>query len=58
MSCREAAAKSRTGPSVKNTENIVPAACTVCGTPAAVSAWLTVVPGAAWNRLEISRSVA
>ena len=34
-SCAEAPAKSRhRRPSVKNTENMVPAACTTCGTPA------------------------
>ena len=38
MSCAEASAKSRTGRSVKNTENMVPVAWTTCGTPAAVSA--------------------
>ena len=32
----EASAKSRTGRSVKNTENMVPVAWTTCGTPAAV----------------------
>ena len=37
-SVREASSKSRTGPSVKNTENIVPADWTTCGTPASVSA--------------------
>ncbi len=34
----EASAKSRTGWSVKNTENMVPVDWTTCGTPAAVSA--------------------
>ncbi len=45
---RWAAAKSRTGPSVKKTENMVPADCTQCGTPASdsasVAASLIVVP--------------
>ncbi len=37
-SVREASSKSRTGWSVKNTENMVPVDWTTCGTPAAVSA--------------------
>jgi hypothetical protein len=35
---REASVKSRTGPSARKTENIVPVDCTVWATPAAVSA--------------------
>ena len=37
-SVRDAASKSRTSPSAKNTENIVPADCTVWATPASDSA--------------------
>jgi hypothetical protein len=37
-SVREASSKSRTAPSVRNTENIVPADWTTCGNPASVSA--------------------